>query len=189
MEDAQHRARHTAGAPELFISTLLPLTSQRHRWPMTTLGAVALSGKAQGAAGCLGQGSSPGCEDQGRLPGGRGLGCGRSSSAAAGSRPAHLSELLESSLPLSPKDQSQFFLSHWMFYPELDSGPQLGDNVVGDRGHSVRSHHLHQNGALQVLLKSSLDCRQTPHLRPVTPGAADTLPRPPSACRAPCVST
>lgn len=146
---------------------------------MITLGAAALSGKAQAAVGCLGQGSSSGYKDQGRLPRGRGLGRRRSSSAAARSRPAHPSGLLESSLPLSPKDQSQFFLSHWMFYPELDSAGLErnclqacpgSDNLLGERGHSVRSCHLHQNGALQFLLKSSQDCRQTPpNLRPVTP--------------------
>lgn len=175
MEGAQHRAWHAAGAPDLFICTLWPLTSQRHRWPMTTSGAAAVSGKAQGALGCLGRGSSSGCKDQGGLPRGRGLGRGRRSSAAARSRPAHPSELLESSLPLSPKDQSQVFLSHWTFYPELDRAGGRGrlernwmqacpesDNLVGERGHSVRSRHLHQNGALQFLLSSSPDCRETP---------------------------
>lgn len=109
MEDTQPRVRHTAAAPDLFISTLGTLTSQLQRWPMTTLDAAALSGISTRGRGFQEQGSSSDCEDQGRLPREGGLGSRRRSSAATRSRSSHPLGLLESDLLLVTKRTNPVF--------------------------------------------------------------------------------
>ena len=70
MRGTQHRARHTVGALDLFISTLWTRISQRQRWHQH---------KGLWASGVG--------EDQKKLPGGGGLGSSRGRSGAALSRP------------------------------------------------------------------------------------------------------
>lgn len=84
-------------------------------------GAAALSGINTRGCGSLEQGSSSDWEDQGKLPGGGGVGSKGRSSAAARSRSTYPLELHESSLPLVPK-QSKPVLPKPMFYPELGRG-------------------------------------------------------------------
>lgn len=103
VECGRYPEQHTAGAPDLFISTLWTFTSQRQRWPMTILGAAALSGINTRGHGSLKQGSSSDSEDQERLLREGGLGSKGRSSAAARSMSPYPLRLHESSLPLIPE--------------------------------------------------------------------------------------
>lgn len=81
-----------------YISNLWLCTTQRHRWPVTILGAAALSG-----INTRGSESSSDLEGQGRLLGEGGLGSKVRKSAAAKSRSPYPLRLHESSLPLTPE--------------------------------------------------------------------------------------
>lgn len=171
--EGTHPEQHTAGAPDLFISILWTFTSQQQRWPMTILGAAALSGINTGGCGSLEQASSSDSEDQGRLLGGGGLGRKGRSSAAVRSRSPYPLRLHESGLPLVPEKPKPVLpkplyvlprAGQWGPGEKSDTGlAPRSDSLAGKMGsHSVGSYHQHQKCPPHFLLNQSPDFRQSP---------------------------